>query len=50
MSWAALRGFVLTNALVSGGGSLFTDWPETGLEEINGDLREADFWPGIISG
>jgi len=24
--------------------------PETGLEEINGDLLEADFWPGIICG
>ena len=23
--------------------------PETGLEEINGDLLEADFWPGITS-
>jgi hypothetical protein len=20
-------------------------YPETGFEEINGDLREADFWP-----
>jgi hypothetical protein len=19
-------------------------WPETGFEEVNGDLREADFW------
>jgi hypothetical protein len=25
-------------------------YPETGLEEINGDLPEADFWPGITSG
>jgi len=24
--------------------------PETGLEEINGDLPEADFWPGPTSG
>jgi len=24
--------------------------PETGLEEINGDLLEADFWPGILPG
>src|SRR5713226_9952859 len=27
-------GLVPTNALVSGGGSLFTDWPETGLWEV----------------
>src|SRR6266852_4685984 len=27
-------GLVSTNALVSGGGSLFTDWPETGFAEI----------------
>jgi hypothetical protein len=25
-------------------------YPETGLEEINGDLLEADFWPGMTSG
>ena len=25
-------------------------WPETGLEEINGDLLEEDFWPGMTSG
>src|SRR5271167_2998054 len=24
--------------------------PETGLEKTNGDLLEADFWPGIASG
>jgi hypothetical protein len=24
--------------------------PETGLEEISGDLLEADFKPGIVSG
>jgi hypothetical protein len=24
--------------------------PETGLEEINGDFPEADFWPGMTSG
>ena len=24
--------------------------PETGLEEINGDLRDADFWPASIEG
>jgi hypothetical protein len=24
--------------------------PQTGLEEINGDLLEPDFWPGMISG
>jgi len=23
--------------------------PQTRLEEINGDLREADFWPGTTS-
>ncbi len=23
-------------------------YPETGLEEINGDLLEADFWPGSL--
>ncbi len=26
------------------------DYPETGFGEINGDLREADFWLGIICG
>jgi len=26
------------------------NYPETGLEEINGDLLQADFWPGITSG
>ena len=26
------------------------NYPETGLEEINGNLLEADFWPGVISG
>jgi hypothetical protein len=30
------RQLVLGNALVSGGGSLFTDWPETGLWEVKG--------------
>jgi hypothetical protein len=25
-------------------------YPETGLGEIDGDVLEADFWPGIISG
>jgi hypothetical protein len=30
------------NALVSSERSVFTGWPETGLEEINGDLLEAD--------
>jgi hypothetical protein len=25
-------------------------YPAMGLEEINGDLPEADFWPGITSG
>jgi hypothetical protein len=29
--------------------STFVDWPQTELEEINGDLLEADFWPRIIS-
>jgi hypothetical protein len=24
-------------------------WPETRFEEINGDLTEEDFWPGITS-
>jgi hypothetical protein len=24
------------------------NYPETGLEEINGDLREADFWPAWL--
>src|SRR5713226_442308 len=28
-------GLVPTNALVSGGGSLFTDWPETGFAETS---------------
>jgi hypothetical protein len=28
---------------------LLVHWPETGLEEINGDLPEADFWPLCIS-
>src|SRR5438309_11556345 len=28
----------------------FVDWPETGLEEINGDFLETDFWPGTVSG
>ncbi len=23
--------------------------PQTGFEEVNGDLREADFWPGTTS-
>jgi hypothetical protein len=26
------------------------DYPETGLEEIDGDLLEADFWPAMTSG
>ena len=26
------------------------NYPETGSEEINGDLLEEDFWPGITSG
>ena len=25
-------------------------WTETGLEEIDGDLLEADFWPGSATG
>jgi len=24
--------------------------PQTGLEDINGDLPEADFWPAMTSG
>jgi hypothetical protein len=24
-------------------------YPETGFEEINCDLPEADFWPGMVS-
>jgi len=42
-------GFVPTNALVVTELSKFIDWPETGFEEINGDVLEADFWPGITS-
>ena len=30
-------------------GRQYGNYLETGLEEINGDLREADFWPGITS-
>jgi hypothetical protein len=26
------------------------DYPQTGLEEINGDLLEADFWPRMTFG
>jgi hypothetical protein len=32
---------LLGNALVAA--KLFGDWPEAGLEEISGDLLEADF-------
>ncbi len=41
---------VIINALVSSKRSLFTGWPETGLEEMSGDLLEADFWLGIVFG
>jgi hypothetical protein len=44
------EGLVSENALVSSKRSLFTGWPETGLEEIDGDLLEEDFWLEIISG
>jgi hypothetical protein len=27
---------------------LSRSWPETGLAEINDDLREADFWPASL--
>jgi hypothetical protein len=30
--------------------SQYGSYPETGLGEINRDLLEADFWPGIASG
>jgi hypothetical protein len=33
-----------SNALVSSKRSLFTGWPETGLEEINLRSPESDFW------
>ena len=26
---------------------LFGSYPETGFEEINGDLPQADLWPGV---
>jgi len=29
---------------------LLGSYPETGFGEIDGNLLEADFWPGIISG
>jgi hypothetical protein len=35
------------NRLTSG---WMVSYTETGLEEINGDLLQTDFWPGIISG
>jgi len=38
------------NGLVVTELSKFIDWPETGFEEINVDVLEADFWPGITSG
>jgi hypothetical protein len=41
---------VTTNALVVTELSKFIDWPETGSEEIDSDVREADFWPARISG
>jgi len=47
---AAFSGFVPTNALVATETITFVDWPETGLEEINGDLPEEDFWPETIWG
>jgi hypothetical protein len=34
----------------SAGGRPHGTYPETGLEEINGDFLEADFWPGVASG
>jgi hypothetical protein len=37
-----------TNALVATELSKFIDWPETGLEEINVDLRSADFRPARL--
>ena len=41
------RPRVLANALTATELSTFIGWPETGLEEIIGDLLEADFWIGI---
>jgi hypothetical protein len=35
---------VTINALVATELSTSIDWPETGLEEINSDVLEADFW------
>jgi hypothetical protein len=44
VSFGPPHGLVTINALVSSERSLFTDWPETGLGDINGDLPEADLW------
>jgi hypothetical protein len=40
---ASFSGLLSRNALVATELSTSIDWPETGLEEINGDLLEADF-------
>jgi hypothetical protein len=38
------KGSHRINSRVVGPGT----YPETGLEEINGDLREADFWSASL--
>ena len=39
------RGSAPVNALVVTELIPSIDWPETGLEDINGHVPEADFWP-----
>ena len=41
----SLETLVPINALVATELSTSISWPQTGFEEIGGDVRERDFWP-----